>query len=74
MYIASFKSITNAIKAKNILIKYSISAEIIKLDPSFSEKGCAYGVKIQHYNLTQIYTIFQQQKIKYVQIKKIWYI
>lgn len=71
MYIASFKSITNAIKGKNALTKSSIEAEIIKLDPTFTDKGCAYGVKFNHYNLTLIYEIFNQNKVKYVQIKKI---
>ena len=71
MYIASFKTMTHAIKGKNSLLKNKIEAEIIKVDPSFTDKGCAYGVQFNHYNWTYIYEIFNQNKVKYIQVKKV---
>ena len=42
---ASLISLTYAIKAQKELASAGIDAKIVKLDPSRSRKGCAYGVE-----------------------------
>ena len=54
MCLASLKSMTYAIKAKKTLSQYNICSEIVKLDPSFSKKGCLYGIK---FDCTNIYAV-----------------
>lgn len=39
------KTVTYAEKAKRLLSEQSISARIVKLDPAFSPRGCAYGIE-----------------------------
>lgn len=51
------KSVTLAEKAKRLLADHSISARIVKLDPAFSPRGCAYGIEFdnrQRGNVRQI--------------------
>ena len=43
MCIASLKSMTHAIKAKNALTDYYIDAEIVKLEPNMTKKGDVTG-------------------------------
>lgn len=42
--IANVGSITRAMKAQALLRENGIEAEIIKLDPAKTKRGCAYGV------------------------------
>jgi len=53
MCVIALKSMTYAIKAKKALNDHYIDAEIVKLEPSMTKKGCAYGVRFDRVNLTQ---------------------
>ena len=44
MCIVTMKSMTSAIRAKNVLHGKGIAVEIQNLDPSVTAKGCAYGL------------------------------
>ena len=68
MCIASLKSMTHAIKAKNALSDYYIDAEIVKLEPNMTKKGCAYGVRFNCVNLSSAYEAFKKWSIKYTEI------
>ena len=45
MCILTMKSITNAIRAKNVLEGRGISVTIVSIDPRLTERGCAYGIR-----------------------------
>ena len=68
MCIASLKSMTHAIKAKNALTDYYIDAEIVKLEQNMTKKGCAYGVKFNCVNLNSAQEAFKKWSIKYTEI------
>ena len=68
MCIASFKSMTYAIKAQKILNNNYLSSEIVKLDSSFSKKGCSYGVKFDCVNLYTVENILNNNNINHSQI------
>ncbi len=68
MCIASLKSMTLAIKAKKALTKANISAEIIKLEPNMTQKGCAYGIKFDCLYLSHSVDVLNQNRVKYTEI------
>ena len=68
MCIATLKSMTYAIKAQKALSKYYINSEIVKLDPSQSKKGCAYGIKFDSINLYAAENALREFGVKYTQI------
>lgn len=68
MCIASLKSMTHAIKAKNALADYYIDAEIVKLEPNMTKKGCAYGVRFNCVNLSSAYEALKKWSVKYTEI------
>ena len=68
MCIAPLKSMTHAIKAKNALSDYYIEAEIIKLEPNMTKKGCAYGVRFNCVNLSSAQEAFNKWSVKYTEI------
>ena len=43
--VAALGSITAAIKIEKLLSEHNIQSRIIKLDPAYTDKGCAYGVE-----------------------------
>lgn len=44
--IVTLGSVTTAIKVEKIFFEHNIQCKIIKLDPTYTEKGCAYGIEI----------------------------
>ena len=68
MCIASFKSMTYAIKAQKALSKYYINSEIIKLEASITKKGCAYGLKFDCMNLYAAQNAMKEARANYTQI------
>ena len=43
--VAALGSVTAAIKIEKLLSEHNIQSRIIKLNPEYTEKGCAYGVE-----------------------------
>ncbi len=68
MCVASLKSMTIAIKAQKALSKENISCEIIRLEPSMTKKGCAYGIKFNCLSLYAVENALNSNKIKYSEI------
>ena len=42
---AALGSLTLAMKAESVLSEAGISGKIVKLDPSMTRRGCAYGIE-----------------------------
>ena len=61
---------THAIKAKKALDEYFIDSEIVKLDPTMTKKGCAYGVKFNCVNLDSVNNAFKRYSIRYTELIK----
>ncbi len=45
MLIATMKTMTLAMRGKNALDARGIQTEIVSLDPSLTQRGCAYGLR-----------------------------
>ncbi len=70
MCLATFRSMTHALKAKNHLDQLYINSKIISLDSRMSKKGCAYGIEFDCINWNVINDIFYKNKIKYTNMIK----
>lgn len=68
MCIAALKSMTHAIKAKKALEDNYIGAEIVKLEPTMTKKGCAYGVSFNCINFDPAIDAFKKWSVKYTEI------
>ena len=68
MCVIALKSMTYAIKAKKALSDFYIDSEIIKLEPSFTKKGCAYGVKFDRVNLAHAQEALRKWSIRYTEL------
>ena len=64
----ALKSMTYAIKAKKALNDYYIDADIIKLEPNMTKKGCAYGVRFDCVNLIAVQDVLRKNTIKYTEL------
>lgn len=64
----ALKSMTHAIKAKKALSDYYVDAEIIKLDPSMTKKGCAYGVSFNCVNLSTAQEALRKWSVRYTEV------
>ncbi len=68
MCVIALKSMTYAIKAKKALNDHYIDAEIVKLEPSMTKKGCAYGVRFDRVNLTQAQEALKKWSVRYTEL------
>ena len=68
MCIAALKSMTQAIKAKKALEDNYIDAEIVKLEPNMTKKGCAYGVSFNCVNFDSAIIAFKKWSVKYTEL------
>lgn len=68
MCVIALKSMTHAIKAKNALYDYYIDAEIVKLEPNMTKKGCAYGVGFNCVNLESAKEALKKWSVKYTEL------
>ena len=59
---------THAIKAKKALENFDISAEIVRLEPHMTKKGCAFGVQFSCVNLYKAIDAMDKKNIKYSEI------
>ena len=64
----ALKSMTYAIKAKKALNDNYIDADIIKLEPNMTKKGCAYGVRFDCVNITAVQEVLRKTAIKYTEL------
>ena len=68
MCIVALRSMTYAIKGKNVLNDNYIDCEIVRLDPKMTSKGCAYGLKFSCVNLYNVQSALATKSIKYSEI------
>lgn len=68
MCAVALKSMTFAVKAKKALNDYYIDADIVKLEPSMTKKGCAYGVKFDCVNLKSAQEALKKWSIRYTEL------
>lgn len=68
MCIASLKSMTLALKAKKALSKENIFSEVVKLEPNMTQKGCAYGIQFDCFQLNHSLDVLNVNRIKYTEI------
>lgn len=68
MCIIALKSMTHAIKAKNALSDHLIDADIVKLEPTMTKKGCAYGVSFNCINLDSAVAALKKWSVRYTEI------
>ncbi len=66
--IASFRSMTQAIKAKEELEKIYVSSQVINLDPNMTKKGCAYGINFDCLNLNIVESALKKKKIRFTSV------
>ena len=59
---------THAIKAKKALENSDINAEIIRLEPSMTKKGCGFGVQFSCVNLYKAKDALDKKYVKYSEI------
>ena len=64
-YIATIGSVTTAIKAEKMLAEHSIQVRIIKLDPAYTEKGCAYGIEFSSSNKSAVEKLLKIRGIEH---------
>lgn len=64
----ALKSMTYALKAKRALDDFYINAEIVKLEPNMTKKGCAYGVKFDCVNLKSVQDALKKWSVKYTEL------
>lgn len=67
----ALKSMTHALKAKAALEDSYIDAEIIKLEPNMTRKGCAYGVQFNCINIDSVYEALRKWSVRYTEIVRI---
>lgn len=61
----TFWSITYAIKVRKLLLGIGIKSKLIKIDPSLTNEGCAYGVEIAEAYLLDAVSELKKRGIKY---------
>lgn len=58
-------SVTYAIKVRKILERAGIRSDLIKINASASERGCAYGIKINSAYFYDAVSIMKNNGIQY---------
>lgn len=60
---AAIGSLTLAMKAHSVLSSAGIEGKIVKLDPSVTRRGCAYGIEYACENHKAVRSAFNTAKI-----------
>ena len=60
---AAIGSLTLAMKAKSALDEAGVYCKIVKLDPSMTRRGCAYGIEYDCENHRAVRSAFNTAKI-----------
>ena len=63
-------SVTYAIQAREILAKYGITATIVRLHPTETPSGCAFGLQIPPRNLSEAVSLLTKAEIKFTKIQR----
>ena len=63
--IITLSSVTYASKAKKLLLRYGISAKIVKIDSTLSDNGCTHGIEISGKDLLETIRILRENEFYY---------
>ena len=64
----TFRSLTSAQNASNILKHFGIAAQVVSTPAALSAEGCGYSVSVKRKDLNAAKAIFRQKMIPYRQI------
>ena len=63
MCILTMKTMTRAVKARDVLAGRGIRAEIVSLDPALTRYGCSHGIRIPSAEETHARQLLAEKKI-----------
>ena len=63
MCIATMRSMTQAIKAREQMFAARIDTEIVSIDPALTKRGCAYGLAFPGRGCAEVRQILAQKRI-----------
>lgn len=66
--IAAIQSMNYAIKAQKVLSARNIGVEIVKLDPTLTERGCAWGIQFDCRLVDEVKRTLDSKNIPYGEI------
>ncbi len=70
--IAAINSMTYAVKAQKVLRAKNIAADIIKIDPTLTKRGCAWGVQFECFRTDDVLRFLDSRNIPYGEILGAW--
>jgi len=66
--IAAIQSMTYAVKAQKVLGFRRIESEVVKLDPSITERGCAWGIQFDCSMVDEVKRVLNNKGVPYGEI------
>ncbi|MBQ8249282.1 MAG: DUF3343 domain-containing protein [Clostridia bacterium] len=63
-------SVTYAIQAREILAKYGITANIVRLHPTETPNGCAFGLEIPPRDISRAAGLLAKAEIQFTKIQR----
>lgn len=66
--IAAIQSMTYAVKAQKALNSRNIGSEVVKLDPTLTKRGCAWGIQFDCRFVSEVKRILDNKDIPYGEI------
>ena len=70
MDILTIPTVTLALKAKRILGRHGIKANVIKADATTNKNGCAYAIEIPSTDFFSAITLIKEAEIPYGTVSK----
>ncbi len=67
-YTLALSSATMALKAQNVLSKYSIRSTVVRVDPGMTRRGCSFGIRFDAYNADNARLLLTRNSIKYSEL------
>lgn len=64
---AAAPSLTFCVKAQRLLAQSFISAEVVRLEPSMTQRGCAYGIEFPCDRKREVRSILSRANIRITQ-------
>ncbi len=69
--VLTMSSQTAAMKAKRLLLKYGISVRLVRLSPRLTPKGCAWGLEMNVYAVSNVLNHLEENEISFGEIMEI---
>lgn len=65
MFIISMKTMTEAMKAKRLLYRRGIEAEVVNLDANITKGGCAFGIRVYGKSADEVIRLMDDGDVGY---------